>query len=205
LKEKKIECGERYQLTAVGASPKYASRTYGVIRLEEFTLSTLAEITRMPKRSLQLWADAGVIKANPSTMREGSGVHRKFKREEAIVACIVAPFAKQKMAIGALEQVGDAVRRYLRLPRQIDGVRRAAANDDGKNYYLVVNWIADKSGGGLSPHSFNLVSDTPKRNFSDVVGNTVHVWRGDKGVDIMPIKVDIVPLNEVLRSLPQES
>jgi hypothetical protein len=168
----------------------------------DFTLSTLAEIARMPKRAVQLWADAGVIKANPSTLLAGSGVHRRFKREEAIVACVVAPFAKQKMAIGALEQVGDAMRKYMRLPREVDVVSRAAANDDGKNYFLVVNWV--ENGGGLSPH-FNLVSDTPKRNFSDIVGNPAHEWRGDKGVDVMPVKIDIIPLNQVLRGLPAES
>jgi hypothetical protein len=172
--------------------------------MDEFTLSALSEIARMPKRALQLWADAGVIKANPSTMREGSGVHRRFKRDEAIIACVVAPFARQKMAIGALVQVSNAMRHYMRLPPSVDGVRRAAANADGNNYYLVVRWV-DEKGADLTP-SFDLAGGiAPTGTFLDLVGKDVYVWRGGKGVDLAPIKIDIIPLNEVLRSLPREA
>jgi hypothetical protein len=172
--------------------------------MADFTLSALAEIARMPKRALQLWADAGVIKANPSTMREGSGVHRRFKRDEAIIACVVAPFARQKMAIGALVQVGNAMRAAMRLPPSVDGVRRAAANADGNNYYLVVRWI-DEKGAELTP-LFDLVGGiAPTGTFLDVVDKTVEVFRGGKWIDFRPVKIDIVPLNEVLRSLPREA
>jgi hypothetical protein len=169
---------------------------------EDFTLSALAEIAGMPKRAVQLWADAGVIKANPSTVLAGSGVHRKFKREEAIVACVVAPFAKQKMAIGALKSVGNTVRLYLRQPQSAEALRRSALGDG--NYFLVAYWVPEKS-GELVPEVFNLVGDMdPTQSFFDVVGKDVHVLRGGKGVDLAPIKIDVIPLNEVLRSLPRE-
>ena len=68
---------------------------------------------RMPKRSVRLWADAEVIKADPATMLAGSGTHRRFSRTELIVACIVAPFAKQKVAIGALKAISLSARRAV--------------------------------------------------------------------------------------------
>jgi hypothetical protein len=75
-----------------------------------FALAEIAEFARMPKRSIRLWADAGVIKADKDTVLHGSGVHRRFSRTELIVACIIAPFAKRKLAIGALNAISRNIR-----------------------------------------------------------------------------------------------
>jgi hypothetical protein len=160
---------------------------------EDFTLSALAEIAGMPKRAVQLWADAGVIKANPATMLAGSGVHRRFKREELIIACIIAPFAKQKMAIGALENISIVVRVMLR-DNEYPEFQMAA--EGRNNNYMVVYWYERKN-GDLAIDLFRPLSDSkPNQNFFDVLkaGTEDHRRRA--------VKVDVIPLNEVLRNLP---
>lgn len=80
----------------------------------DFALADLERITGAKARSIQLWADAGVLKARPATERGGSGKHRRFSRDEAIVACIVAPFAARRISIGEVLNVSNAVRRQLK-------------------------------------------------------------------------------------------
>lgn len=74
------------------------------------TLSEIASATGAKPRTVQLWADAGVIVAEPGTDREGSGRHREFGKGEVIIACIVAPFAVDKMAIGGLLNIARTIR-----------------------------------------------------------------------------------------------
>jgi hypothetical protein len=163
---------------------------------EDFTLSALAEIAGMPKRAVQLWADAGVIKANPATMLAGSGVHRRFKRDEVIIACIVTPFAKQKMAIGGLKNVASGVRGYLHSWRQnpsghpfIDFFEGAATRQH--NGYLMVSWAEGKNG--------ELIIEKFKVGFDVVAGELF----SPREADSKPIvKTDVIHLNEALQDLP---
>jgi hypothetical protein len=74
------------------------------------TLSDIAGATGAKPRTVQLWADAGVIVAEHGTDREGSGRHREFGKGEVIIACIVAPFAVDKMAIGGLLNIARTIR-----------------------------------------------------------------------------------------------
>ena len=74
------------------------------------SFSEIASATGAKPRTVQLWADAGVIIAEPGTDREGSGRHRKFGKSEVIIACIVAPFAVDKMAIGGLLNIARTIR-----------------------------------------------------------------------------------------------
>jgi hypothetical protein len=160
---------------------------------EDFTLSALAEIAGMPKRAVQLWADAGVIKANPSTMLAGSGVHRRFKREELIIACIIVPFAKQKMAIGALENISIVVRGILRAGEYHPELEMAA--EGRNNNYMVVYWYERKN-GDMAIDLFRLLSDSnPNQNLFEVLKPDTEDHR-------RTVKVDVIPLNEVLRNLP---
>jgi hypothetical protein len=78
---------------------------YGVV-----TLSDISKATGAKPRTVQLWADAGVIVPEPGTDREGSGKHREFGKGEVIIACIVAPFAVDKMAIGGLLNIARTIR-----------------------------------------------------------------------------------------------
>jgi hypothetical protein len=161
----------------------------------EFALSRIAEIARAPKRAVQLWADAGVIKADPSTMTAGSGVHRVFGRDEAIIACIVALFAKQKMAIGGLKAVSDAMRVYLRKDYPTAGVFKRAIAGEGSNY-LLAYW-AERKDGGLYISDYDIPTDARSRgiNFFDQM----------RKPDKHPVKIDVIALNEALRDVPAGS
>jgi hypothetical protein len=158
----------------------------------EFALSRLAEIARTPKRAVQLWADFGVIKADPSTMTAGSGVHRRFKRDELIVACVVAPFAKQKIAIGGLKTVSDAVRFYLQKHQHLRRLFDEAIAGRGRNY-LLAYW-SERKDGELYIGDFNLANKSEESFFDKMSQSSKQ-----------PVKVDVIALNEVLRDVPAES
>jgi DNA-binding transcriptional MerR regulator len=87
--------------------------THLKVRNVDFALADLARITGAKRRSLQLWADAGVIVAESQTDRAGTGTHRRFSRDEAIVACIIRAFASHQIAIGELLDISRAVREFL--------------------------------------------------------------------------------------------
>jgi hypothetical protein len=58
--------------------------------------------------------------ADSSTDRAGTGTHRRFSRDEAIIACILHGFALHQIAIGELIVISDAVRGWLNM----SGIRR---------------------------------------------------------------------------------
>jgi hypothetical protein len=95
-------------------SCKYAIRIWlASSDLDYYTLADLARVTGAKRRSLQLWADAGVIVPEKSTDRGGSGTHRRFSRKEAIIACIVHAFALHQIAIGELQEISTAIRFFI--------------------------------------------------------------------------------------------
>ena len=103
------------------------------------TLSDLARAIGAKPRTVQLWARLG--RCHPRGRNRSRGArpaHREFSRDEAIVACIVAPFAADKMAISGLIPLAQMVERHLR-----DKGTKAfdhAINGAGNNF-LVVSMI----------------------------------------------------------------
>jgi hypothetical protein len=85
------------------------------VKRDEYTLSDLVEVTGAKRRSLQVWADRGVIQPLPDTASAGTGVHRRFSREEAIIACLIHPFASHQMAIGELLIISRGIRGLFRV------------------------------------------------------------------------------------------
>jgi hypothetical protein len=85
----------------------------GELVQDTFTLADLVEVTGAKRRSLQLWAERSVIRALPQTESAGTGVHRLFSRDEAIIACIVHAFAMRHIAIGGLKDISLAVRSFI--------------------------------------------------------------------------------------------
>ena len=75
-----------------------------------YTLSQVVKFTGSKRRSVQLWAEAGAIRADPSTEREGSGFYRRFSHDEVIIACVIAAFAGDNATIGTLIEVGNLMR-----------------------------------------------------------------------------------------------
>jgi DNA-binding transcriptional MerR regulator len=78
-----------------------------------FTLRDLTGATGAKPRSLQLWADAGVIRPKRGTNHAGTGTHRLFSRSEAIIACVISAFAQHQIAIGELLNISKRVRAAL--------------------------------------------------------------------------------------------
>jgi len=74
--------------------------------------------------------------ADPLTDRAGTGTHRQFSREEAIVACLVHGFALHQIAIGELMDISRAIRKSAKLgqstPRGLWNlpIERAIKGDD---------------------------------------------------------------------------
>jgi hypothetical protein len=100
-------------------------------------MATLADITRATgakPRTVQLWADANVIVPEVGTDREGPGRHREFSRQEVIIACVIAPFAADKMAIGGLLKLSQVVRNFMKInARAFD----LAVSGTGKGFLVV--------------------------------------------------------------------
>jgi hypothetical protein len=106
--EAKINFCQHLQ-TGSGRSYMYVS-TQNVFGYDMYTL---AEVTRMcgaKRRSVQLWAEAGALVAMPGTSREGSGVHRVFDRNEALIACILHGLSVQGVTIGKLVTLAGLLR-----------------------------------------------------------------------------------------------
>ena len=110
----------------------------------DYSISELEEITGAPKRALIHWAESGIIKPDPSTDRAGSGKHRRFARDEALIACIIHVLTAQKSTVGYLLRTSTTIR--MTLDDNVFGTdhtswrfhyERAIANQ-GKNLMLVI-------------------------------------------------------------------
>jgi hypothetical protein len=95
-------------------------------------------MTGAKRRTVQLWAEAGAIKAASGTERQGSGVHRDFDWDEAIVACVIAEFAEFGVPIGRLIGVGAAIRHFLD-PSKKDRLTIEAAFNNSRPVFLSVH------------------------------------------------------------------
>jgi hypothetical protein len=107
----------------------------------DYTLAGLARASKAKRRSLQLWADAGILRAYRGTERKGTGTHRLFGRDEVIIASIINVFGQRQVAIGEMQRLGLAIREFLD-----SGEERVAIEEaiDGKKRFLVVGWFIGK-------------------------------------------------------------
>lgn len=80
---------------------------------QEFTLADLTKMTGAKRRSVQLWAEAGVIEAMPETERAGTGTHRRFSHDEAIICLIISQFSKFQISIGKLKGMAGVFRNIM--------------------------------------------------------------------------------------------
>jgi MerR HTH family regulatory protein len=113
----------------------------------EYSLSHIAASTGLKPRTVQVWAEAGAIRPKNATDRRGTGVHRRFSFEEAMIACILAPLSKTQMSIGALIEVAGNVRSNMGLlrPGFIDALNNSTP------HILVIHWFdreEEESGEG---------------------------------------------------------
>ncbi|MGK7056875.1 hypothetical protein AB4853_10375 [Bradyrhizobium sp. 1050_B9_N1_2] len=112
--------------------------------MDGYSLADLVEMTGAKRRSIQLWADAGVIQADRSTERAGTGVHRRFSRAEAIVACIIHPFADRQIAIGELLSISGMIRASILTRPEI---YEAAIAGEGETIFTYEGHKRDKRRG----------------------------------------------------------
>jgi len=103
----------------------------------DYSLADLVSISGGKRRSVQLWADAGAIHALPRTDRRGTGTHRRFGRDEVIIACCINVLARRQVGIGELARIGKALRKLLGQEGVGDSILA-----DTKRYeqYLFVIW-----------------------------------------------------------------
>jgi len=119
------------------------------MRIRDLTMYSLAEIVRLSNarpRSVQLWADAEAILANPSTEKRGTGIHRRFNRDEAIIACCLSGFARRQVGIGELKRIGKAIRLLLKEPFIKDLINEVVETDHSWDLYLAVIWPEESDG-----------------------------------------------------------
>src|SRR5690242_11854700 len=80
-----------------------------------FSLADLTRVTGLPRRTVQFLADNAVLKADPATIRRGSGARRQFSRLEAIVGCVLRPLVRRsKSTVGELQKMSEAIRECYR-------------------------------------------------------------------------------------------
>jgi hypothetical protein len=133
--------------------------------VDEYSLADLVEITGAKRRSLQIWADRGVIQPIKSTINAGTGVHRLFSRTEAIIACIIHPFALRQIAVGELHQIAAIVRSAL-VHRDAEWDRKSLAEvleemiaGDLKGDLMLVVYSRHNERGGPPSHFLRIGGD----------------------------------------------
>ena len=77
------------------------------------TLADLTRISGLKRRTVQLWAEGGVLVAEADTERQGSGVHRLFSRNEAVICVTLAQLDAVTPPIGKLKFMASLIRKEL--------------------------------------------------------------------------------------------
>jgi hypothetical protein len=108
-----------------------------------YTLFDIVRISGAKRRSIQLWAEAGVIRAFTATERKGTGTHRRFGRDEVIIASIINVFSIRQVAIGELQRLASGLRRFLKWGRNRDLIEGAISGYEPS--YLIISWRTDKT------------------------------------------------------------
>jgi hypothetical protein len=104
------------------------------------TLADIVKSTEAKPRTVQLWADAGVIVPDPGSDREGSGRHRQFSKREVVIACIVARFAAEKVAIGGLKAIALELRRNAEFLSGEQWALNEAFLGKGRNFVQITSF-----------------------------------------------------------------
>lgn len=154
---------------------------------ETFTLSDLEKLSGAKRRSIQLWAERGAIIAEPGTEGANTGTHRQFSKTEAMIACLLHPFALRQMSIGELVKVGDALRNFLANKRARADIEIAMLRPDTP-LYLMVNMSIKGRGGRAA-----LVSLGPNVTADDAFAAVVN------GLDKPESMTHVIKVNTYLR------
>src|SRR5260370_1734762 len=105
------------------------------------TLSEVVDLTGAKRRSVQLWADAGILVPLADTDAAGTGVPRRFPLDEGRIAKLLVPIAGLGATKGGLKAFAALLRKHLTLPAGRERTHLAktierAARGQGANYLL---------------------------------------------------------------------
>jgi DNA-binding transcriptional MerR regulator len=159
-----------------------------------WSLAQVAERSGAKPRSLQLWADGGVIETTPDTDRAGTGVHRQFQTCELQIAALLVPLAETGMPIGVLREFAKIMRtaivaketglhrasfaprsatpgikalvEHMRDHREIIGALARAERGEGRNY-LALAHVPDSIWAHVATDAASPVCIDPDRDFAE--------------------------------------
>jgi hypothetical protein len=123
---------------------------------ETYVLKDLVEITGAGRRTIQFWADHGVLVADKGTDHAGTGKQRRFSRNEAIIACLVHAFAKRQIGLGELIGISKVMRNQTLKDPEVREIINQAISDENSIEALIYETWNEK---GRQRHQLTLVGD----------------------------------------------
>ncbi|RVD21015.1 hypothetical protein [Mesorhizobium sp. M4B.F.Ca.ET.017.02.2.1] len=156
-----------------------------------YSLSDLTKITGAKRRSVQFWAECGAILADKDTERAGTGTHRRFSRDEAMVSCVIAYFAQMHVE---LPQLTDLAAKFREMLPGIRHFVEQAISDE-----MVVYLIVQDRPQGVRMGTAGCRRDDPEEKHIDVdrtIGRfaTEHLHEPDSGAIIMALNTHLAAL-----------
>jgi len=135
---------------------------------------SLADVVRMSggkRRSVQLWAEAGAIRAFSRTDKRGTGTHRRFSREEVVIACCLNGLARRQVGIGELIRIGKGFRKFLNDENSRKDVERVISFKGTYEPLLFIIWDEDREPLVLLPDEpdFTNIISTDKAHSLTVI------------------------------------
>ena len=97
----------------------------------------LADAVGATKRQIQTWTDAGILLCRPETDRQGTGIRRKYPREQRAVAAFVTALSRFKLHIGELIVYAGHLRSWLTEYDENPEVEWADGIRGEKQYWII--------------------------------------------------------------------
>lgn len=80
---------------------------------DQLGLKDLIALTGAKTRTLQFWSDHGVLQASADTDKQGRGAHRRYAKQEALIALIAVELDRFKIPVGELLRISQRIRNSL--------------------------------------------------------------------------------------------
>jgi hypothetical protein len=110
----------------------------------DYSLADVVRMTRGKRRSVQLWAESKAILAYSGTDRRGTGTHRRFSRDEVIIACCLNGLARRQVGIGELIRIGRGLRTFLNSGKFRARIEEVISGTGTTEDYFVVVWEEER-------------------------------------------------------------
>jgi DNA-binding transcriptional MerR regulator len=112
------------------------------------TLSEIVDRTNAKRRTVQFWADKGIIEPINKTNRAGTGVHRQYEDTEVIIVAMMVPLTKLQIPIGQVKTFAKYFRKSLKSKEpntdryswdeDFKGAISRAISGEGNNYLVFI-------------------------------------------------------------------